>query len=155
MYFSRGLNKIQNPYVMKDFYEFYLKQIDKGSPYQVDYDTFRDICEEFYKELMEYLFDGGLYIMPYNLGELSINGKRPKKLDKTTLSIDWASTNEIGKKVYHINDHSNYYKFRFSWKKLGHNFKHKSDYRLVFTRANKRRLASIIKSGDYNFFIQD
>jgi hypothetical protein len=156
MFFSRGPNKAKNPYVMKDFYEYYISEVDDpDGPYYVDYHTFRDICEEFYKALMDYIFEGGLYILPYNVGELSINGKRVKKLTKYTMPIDWDNTNKLGKKVYHINDHSDYYKYRFTWSKINRHVKHKNDYKLVFTRDNKRRLAKIIKSGDYNYFTND
>lgn len=155
MYFGRGPNKIKDPYVMTDFYEKYIEEIDEGSPYDVDYNTFRDICEKFYKGVMDHIFEGGLYILPYNMGDISIKGKRVKVLDKYTMPIDWKATNEAGKKVYHLNDHTNYYKYRFSWSKIFRHTKNKSRYRLIFTRTNKRRLAKIIKSGDYNYFMHD
>lgn len=155
MFFGRGKNKIQEPYVGVDFYESYKEEVEEGSPYDVDYETFRYIYEEFYKGVTEHLFKGGLYTLPYKMGELSIKGKRVKEINKYTAPIDWKATNELGKKVYHLNDHSNYYKYRFCWSKLNAHTKNKSNYRLVFTRSNKRKLAQIIKSGDYNFFDQD
>lgn len=156
MYFSRGLNKAVDPYTMPDFYEAYIKEVEESDgPYQVSYATYRDICEEYYKELMEYLFEGGLYIFPYNVGEISIKGMRPKNFNSRTLTINWEETNKIGKRVYHLNDHSNHFKYRFSWSKKDKHIKHKTDYRLVFTRDNKRRLAKIIKSGNYNYFSHD
>jgi hypothetical protein len=133
-------------------YEEYIKGVEKDSPYDISYAQFRDICVKYYKRLMDHLFEGDLYIMPYRLGELYITGKRPKNFNKKTLPVDWAQTTKLGKIVNHFNDHSNYYKYRFTWSKKNHNFKNKTKYRMVFTRANKRRLASIIKSGDYNFF---
>jgi len=151
-FFGRGKNRIKSPYVMKDMYKAYIESIEKDSPYDVSYDDFRDICELYHKSLMEHLFSGGIFILPYRLGELLITGKRPKKLTKKTMTIDWQKTVELGKIVNHFNDHSNYYKYRFTWTKINHNFKNKSRYRLIFTRTNKRRLASILKSGDYNFF---
>ena len=154
-FFSRGPNNIKDPYTMPDFYKAYMEEVEEGSGYDVSYEVFRDICEEYYKGVMDHLFEGGLYILPYNTGELSIKGKRVKKLNYITMPVDWEQTNKIGKKVFHVNDHSNYYKYRFCWSKLYRHFKNKSNYRLVFTRDNKRRLAKIIKSGDYNFFDHD
>lgn len=154
-FFGRGKNKIQSPYVMKDFYEAYKKEVDEGSPYDIDYSTFRDLVEAFYKEIADYILEGGLYILPYNLGEVSVTGKRPKKLDKESLPIDWEETIKHGKQIRHLNEHSNYYKFRFRWSKKYRHFKNKTQYRLVFTRDNKRKLAKKIKSGDYNYFDND
>lgn len=155
MFFSRGPNKIKKPYTMPDFYKSYIEEVVEGSGYDVSYNTFRDICEDYYKGIVDHLFEGGFYNLPYNTGEISIKGKRVKKMTSKTMPVDWEQTNKLGKKVFHINDHSNYYKFRFAWSKLYRHFKNKSNYRLVFTRENKRRLAKIIKSGDYNYITHD
>lgn len=152
MFFGRGKNRVKNPYVLKDIYNEYISEVEEGSPYDISYNKFVALCEEFYKEVMEYIFDGGLYIFPHRMGEISIIGKRPKKLDKISMSVDWEQTNKLGKAVYHINDHSDYTKYRFHWSKVNCYVKNKTKYRLEFTRANKRKLASIIKSGEYEYF---
>lgn len=151
-FFSRGPNRIQKPYVLKDMYKEYIKDKEEGSPYDIPYKLFVEICTDFYKGVMDYIFDGGLYILPYRMGNLSIVRVTPKTLDKRTLPIDWQKTVELGKQVFQLNDHSNYDKFRFHWSKKDCYVKNKSGYRLEFTRANKRRLAQIIKSGEYEYF---
>lgn len=151
-YFGRGPNRVQNPYVLKDMYEEYLKDKEEGSPYRVPYDLFVSLCTEYYKGVMDHIFDSGIFFMPYRMGNVSIIKKKPKRMDSKTLPVDWQKTNEIGKRVLQLNDHSNYYKFRFHWEKKSCYVSHKSGYRLEFTRANKRRLAQIIKSGDYDYF---
>ena len=152
MFFSRGPNKVKNPYVLKDMYREYIKDKEKGSPYDISYNTFVDICEQFYKGVAEHVLNGGIYMLPYRMGNISIVRVTPKKLDKRTLPIDWQKTVELGKQVFQLNDHSNYDKFRFHWSKKNCNVKNKSGYRLVFTRDNKRELARIIKSGEYEYF---
>ena len=152
MYYSRGKNKIQNPYTLKDMYEEYIKDKEEFSPYRIDYNTFVYICTEFYKGISKHILDGGIYFMPYRLGNVSVIRKRPAKMTKFALSPDWANTQKFGKLIPHTNDHSDYYKFRFHWSKTDCYVKNKGKYRMVFTRANKRELAKRIKSGDYEYF---
>lgn len=152
MFYSRGKNKIKNPYTLKDMYKEYLQDKEEGSPYRIDYKTFVYICTEFYKGVSNHILNGGIYFMPYRLGNISIVKKKPAKMDRFTLSPDWANTQKFGKLIPHTNDHSDYYKFRFHWSKTDCHVKNRSKYRMVFTRANKRGLAKIIKSGDYEYF---
>lgn len=149
---GRGPNKAQDPYVMKDMYQYYMRDIEKGSPYDIPYSTYVKLCSEFYKAIAEVVKEGGLYIMPYRMGELSVIKKRPKKLDFASMSLDWKATSELGKQVFHINDHTNYYKYRFHWKKQEAYFSNKGKYRMVFTRTHKRDLAKKIKTGNYQYF---
>lgn len=152
MYFGRGPNKIQKPYTFPDMYAKYIEDKDPESPYHIPYSDFVDICSEFYKGISEYILEGGLYKMPYKLGTISVVKKRPKTISWRSISLDWKSSVETGKQVLHTNDHSNYYKFRFHWCKLKASFHNKSGYRMIVTRETKRKLAQIIKSGDYNYF---
>lgn len=151
-FWGRGKNRVQNPYTFKDMYKEYIKDKEEESPYNVDYNTFVSLCSEFYKEISEHILNGGIYFLPYRMGNISVIKRLPKKMTKFALSPDWETTAKIGKLVMHTNDHSNYYKYRFHWSKKDCYVKHKTYYRLVFTRKNKRTLAQKIKSGEYEYF---
>jgi hypothetical protein len=155
MFHGRGPNKAVNPYVLRDMYESYIQDKEKESPYHIPYSLYVELCTEFYKGIAEYIKNGGLYIMPYRMGDISVVKIRPKKLDLTSMSLDWKATSELGKQVFHTNDHTNYHKFRFHWKKKDAYFSNKGKYRLVFTRDNKRDLARLIKTGDVTYFELD
>lgn len=152
MFFSRGKNKVQDPYTIREIYQKHLAEVEEDSPYNIPYNTIVSIYKDFYEEVMQHIFEGGLYHLPHGMGELSVLGVRPKKFKKNVMSVDWASTLKAGKKIYHLNDHSNYIKYRFHWSKTRSRMANKSNYRLVMTRDHKRNLAKIIKSGDYQFF---
>jgi len=151
-FYSRGPNKVQKPYVLKDMYLEYIKDKEEGSPYYISYNKFVTICTMYYKSMAEYIKEGKLYLLPYKLGEVSVLKKKPKNMTRETMSLDWEQTQKLGKQVYHTNDHTNYYKYVFSWGKLRAHFKHKGSYRMVFTREHKRDLAKKIKSGEYDYF---
>ena len=149
---KRSKNNIQDPYTLPDMYEDYIKDIEEDSPYYVSYSEYVGIVTSYYKSLMDDILEKGkVFKLPYGMGTVSVTKKLLKKFDSLHLPIDWALTKQLGKRVYHINDHTNNYKFRFRWsKKLVHT-KNIHKYRLVFTRTNKRRLASLIKDGGYDY----
>lgn len=149
MFFSRGKNKSQNPYTLPDMYKEYMVEYKDNELYAIEYKLYVILIEEFYKRLMEeILLRGSMFKLPYRMGYLRVNKRKINYNHK--IAVDWATTNKIGKKVYHLNDHTKGFKFFFKWNKSNIIFKYKSLYRLVLTREHKRNLAKLIKSGhDY------
>ena len=71
---------------------------------------------------------------------------------ENNLAVDWKTTNEVGKKVYHMNDHSGGYKYIFKWVKANVIIQNKLLYRLVITRDYKRGLAQLIKGKKVDYY---
>ena len=134
-------------YTGKDFYKSYIDYVGDNPLYQVEYRVFRDIINDYFKYLRDELIENGKEIkLPCRLGTLSIVKHKPKEYSGRSLRIDYVETKKVGKVVYHLNEHSNFYKYRYYWNKhnmLNHN---KTMYQLIMTRDNKRRLAYIIKN---------
>ena len=57
----------------------------------------------------------------------------------------------LEKLIYHLNEHSNYYKFRYYWSKIEMLIPNRSKYQFVASRANKRELAQIIKNNERDY----
>jgi nucleoid DNA-binding protein len=59
--------------------------------------------------------------LPHGFGTLAVNKKKLKMYKEhngkkyINLRTDWKKTREIGKKVYHTNEHSDGYNFRWMW----------------------------------------
>lgn len=153
MFYSRGKNKIQNPYCEVEMYKDYIKDKDEESPYYISKQEYKDICASFYKVRMELLREqGGVFKMPYRIGELEIVKKKIDITNKKTLPLDWPETQKLGKHVYLLNEHSRGFRYSFHWNKKAFALKNKYLYRLVITRTNTRKLAKMIKSGEYDYF---
>lgn len=134
-------------YTGKDFYKSYIDYVGDNPLYQVEYRVFRDIINDYFKYLRDELIENGKEIkLPCRLGTLSIVKHKPKEYSGRSLRIDYAETKKVGKIVYHLNEITNGYKFRFYWNKYNMLVKNKTKYQLVMTRANKRRLAYILKN---------
>ena len=152
-FFGRGKNKIQKPYTLKDTYVFYINETESKGSYDIEFKEYSEIVSLFYKEMMDVvLLKAGKFYMPYGLGDISVVKQKLKLKNIDAKQMDWKTTTEVGKRVYHLNEHSNGYKYFFQWDKVLSRIKKLYLYRFQLTRTNKRRLAELIKSGEYDYF---
>jgi len=150
---SRGKNKIQNPYTIREIYNDYIKDKKEYSPYYVDYKTYKSIILDYISEMVNYmLYEAGTFKMPYRLGNLRVIKQLSSIGRNNRKSVDFNLTKKYGKTIYHYNEHSDGYKFMFKWDKKKAVVKHKTFYRFIPSRHNKRHLAYIIKNNKADFF---
>ena len=82
--------------------------------------------------------------MPYGLGFIQIGKYKPKQLNSKSLSVDYKASKDNDKRIYHLNEHSDGYKYRLYWSKIPRTFPDRYKYSLSFVRQNKRKLAQLI-----------
>ena len=139
-------------YTIASFYNDYLTSIEPDTVYDIDYNTYRAIVTDYFRYLQNRLIEEGRLIkLPYRMGSVQIVKSKPKHLDKRSLRIDYQATKETGKLIFLLNEHSDMFKYRFMWSKVDMMVSNKSKYQLVATRANKRRLAEIIKQKELDY----
>ena len=122
--------------------------------YKVGYKKYRSICEEFNKMIIdEILLNAKEFKMPYRLGTLRILKKEMNySVSKNKLKIDWYETNKYKKTIYHLNDHTDGFNYRWFWSKKKAIIKNKTIYSFQATRTNKRRLATLLKNNKVDYF---
>lgn len=124
-------------YTFKDMYN--TLEVD------VDYSLYQEILSEMCNVILYHVFNCSEgFCMPYGLGYIQIVKYQPKQLDVKYLSVDYKSTNDIGKRIYYLNEHSGGYKFRLYWSKIPRTFPDRYKYQLTLVRKNKRDLAKLI-----------
>lgn len=139
-------------HTIREFYKSYCEYVKDNPLYQVDYKVFRSILTEYFKHIRDEVIEEGKEIkFPCRLGSFCIVKHKPKNFNSSSLRIDFHATKEAGKIIYHINEHSDYYKYRYFWSKYSCNVPNKSKYQLIATRENKRRLAQIIKNNERDY----
>lgn len=112
---------------------------------EITYRDYKRILEAFNKIVLDSLLESSEgFKMPSGLGYVQIVKYKPKSYNKKSLSIDFKATREYGKNIYHLNEHSNGYKFRLYWSKTPRTFTDRYMYQLSLVRANKRHLAQLI-----------
>lgn len=142
---KRGEGNYKKDFGTNEIYKYYQ---DKVIPeLQVDKQLFRKICDEFNKLIIdEILINSEDIRLPYRLGTIRVKKSKMKYDDKNKLKIDWAASRKLGKRIYHLNDHTGGYKYRFYWTKGI--VKNITAYSFIPTRTNTRTLASILKDKD-------
>lgn len=134
-------------YTIADYYLSYKEYIEPDTQYDVDLKTFKGIVTDYFKHIRdEIMLNCKEFKLPCRLGTLQIIKHQPKEFTGKSLRWDWKATKETGNPVYLLNEHSNYYKYRFFWSKKNCLLINKSKYQFVASRENKRNLAQIIKS---------
>lgn len=139
-------------YTIASFYNDYLSGIEKDTVYDISYTVYRNIITDYFKHLQYKMIEEGKMIkLPYRMGNVQIVKSRPKHLDKRSLRIDYQATKQENKLILLLNEHSDFFKYRYWWNKIDMLVQNKSKYQLVATRANKRRLAQIIKNKELDY----
>lgn len=139
-------------HTIPDFYNYYLTLIEFDTIYQIDYKLYRQIVSDYFMHITEEVLENSKeYKFPCRLGTLCIVKRRPKNFDNKSLRIDYHESKLQNKAVYFINEHSDYYKFRYHWCKKESIILNKTRYQFVATRNNKRRLAQIIKNREHDY----
>lgn len=121
------------------------KQYKKDYGNDVDYRQFKDILDKFNEEILSCLLQSsGGFKMPFGLGYVQIVKYKPKSMTPKSLSVDYKASAECGKTIYHLNEHSDGYKYRLYWSKTPQTFPDRYRYQLQLVRKNKRQLAQLI-----------
>lgn len=114
-------------------------------PIEVSYGLYKRVLDEMCNVILEHVLDRSEgFKMPYGLGFIQVGKYRPKTLSPQSLSVDYKTSKEYDKKIYHLNEHSDGYKYRLYWSKIPRTFAERYKYQLGFVRQNKRKLAQLI-----------
>lgn len=136
------IRKNKKSYTAQEMYKSYCAE-NKGV--DIPYSRFKRILESFNEMLRESILERSEgFKMPFALGYIQIVKYKPKSYTAKSLSVDYKSSADIGKRIYHLNEHSNGYKYRLFWSKVPMTFTDRYKYQLCLVRANKRHLAQLI-----------
>lgn len=114
-------------------------------PIEVPYSVYTRVLDEMCNIILEYVLERSEgFKMPYGLGFIQVGKYRPKTLTEQSLSVDYKASKDYSKKIYHLNEHSEGYKFRLYWSKIPRTFPDRYKYQLCMVRTNKRKLAKLI-----------
>ena len=127
---------------MKNKKSITFRDMYRTMPIEVDYELYKRILDEMCRIILDEVLNGSEgFKMPYGLGFMQVGKYKPKTLSGESLSVDYKASREYDKRIYHLNEHSNGYKYRLYWSKIPRTFPDRYKYQLCFVRQNKRRLA--------------
>lgn len=114
-------------------------------PIDIDYSLYKRVLDEMCNVILNCIMNSAEgFKMPFGLGFIQIGKYKPKYLNEKSLSVDYKASKEYNKKIYHLNEHSDGYKYRLYWSKIPRTFPDRYKYSLSLVRQNKRKLAQLI-----------
>lgn len=152
---------------MKHFYKYYKSQLDSvelKEGYDISEKLFGTILSEINLGLSNLILDGNYLQLPSRLGNVGIYKTEVlpyfnKKGELKNVIIDWASTRKLWKedeeafknqtKVYHKNDHTDKYVYKWHWDKRSCNFTNQTVYKFIPIRKAVRTLSARLKNPSY------
>lgn len=159
---NKGKNKAK--VVVRHLYAHYLENAPKGNTvYNVKNTIYTNILQDFNEALMALIIEKNFeYKLPYRLGSLRIRSRATKlslkedgSLDTKRIPVDWKATkkmwtdnpelHKLKKLVFITNEHTDGNAAGFYWMKKTAVVKNIYYRSFIVSRANKRRLAEVIK----------
>lgn len=89
--------------------------------------------------------------LPWGLGTFSISKKKTKRyatidgVEYTIMAVDWAKTHRLGKRVYHLNSHTDNYRYKWKWFIDDSRFYLHDIWVFKPSRVSSRKLAEYLK----------
>jgi hypothetical protein len=118
----------------------------------ISYQKFAKVLKTWNCKLMDYVIDTGeLVKLPHGIGPITINKRKRDtfRLDKDgnkvyNYAIDFKKSKEAGKRIYHLNYHTEGYSFSWSWFPGLSYIKCSSIWSFKASRRYARKLAHIL-----------
>ena len=114
---------------MKSKQSVTFRDMYRMKPIEADYRLYKRVLDEMCNVILEHvLMRSEGFKMPYGLGLIQIGKYKPKALVEQSLSVDYKASKEYDKRIFHLNEHSDGYKYRLYWSKLPRTFPDRYKY---------------------------
>lgn len=128
----------------------------------VDVKTYTELNNLYMKFLVYKGLKGYEIILPARLGTLAVIGRKPKiRFDEEGkvigLAPDWVKTKKLWEdnpeakakrqRVFHVNAHTDGYRYKWHWSKKNILIENKTLYALRMVRSNKRAVNTLANKG--------
>lgn len=133
--------------------EFYKEFKERYPKYNISYKEYVSILKYYNLQIANHVLDTGQKIkLPWGIGELCINKYKRKvyKIDSKgekvyNYKIDFQKSKELGKKVYHLNLHTDGYQYHWFWSTTTSKIKYARIWSLTMAREHSRELVRRLK----------
>lgn len=119
---------------------------------KITFEQFKKIIKTSNDMIIDYLLETGeKFKLPHGFGEISIHKWKPKKyveyqgIIHINLPIDWTKTRIAGKRMYHLNSHTDGFRYKWKWFQRTSYLETSKCINFRPNRVVSRRLASYLK----------
>lgn len=125
----------------------------------IDYNTWCIVIYNFNYAFRDYILEtGNKAKLPFGFGEFTITKYKPRKEKTLTdgtpvvgLPINWKRSKELGQIVYHMNYHTEGFKFKWFWNRETARFERHTLWNFKPSRVTSRLLNHYLNQPDYQY----
>lgn len=118
----------------------------------LSFEKWKEILYTFNHGFRDHILEtGDKCKLPWGLGTFSVSKRKSKKFavyegkEYIALAVDWVKTNKLGKKVFHLNNHTDGYRFKWKWFSIDCRFYLSDIWVFKPSRVSSRKLAEYLK----------
>jgi hypothetical protein len=118
----------------------------------LSFDKWLEIIYTFNQNFRDHLLEtGDRSKLPWGLGTFSISKKKTRRSiikdgkELIIMAVDWAKTKKAGKKIYHLNTHTDNYRYKWKWFNSDARFYQADIWVFKPSRVTSRKLAEYLK----------
>jgi nucleoid DNA-binding protein len=117
----------------------------------ISFNNFKKILYTSNSIYAKYVLEGEKIKLPQGFGSIAISKRKQRfkvtinGVDKIILPINWQETKKLGKKIYHMNSHTEGYRYKWFWFKSEAYLSDAYVWQFNATRVNSRKLAQNLK----------
>jgi len=129
-------------------HRYYVQKYGWDNLYAVHRNIYSQILEDYNAYIMDLIINKAYeFAIPAGLGVIVVSKKcQVKYAGHLKFNVDFNETKLAGKTIYHMNEHSQAYRYRFQWYRDTYRYNMIREYRLDMCRGAKRALAKAIKN---------
>ena len=141
--------KVEYRSAQKSTYDKFCKE---NSDIVISFKDWEKIIYTYNHLLRDYILDTGEKVkLPCGLGALAISSKKTKKylnhrgVERVNLHVDWKKSRGTGKRIYHLNNHTDGRNFKWLWFPEDANFYQSSVWSFKPCRVASRKITEYIE----------
>jgi hypothetical protein len=138
--------QVKEGYSLTHAFKFFKeKHKARGKAYNIDRQTYRNICKDFNQLVVNEVLSGKGVKLPHNMGMLWV---KKFKINWENPPVDLNASKKAGKKILHLNHHSDGWCAGWKWSKRNQTISNLIYYSFKPVWGNSRRVAKIMKEED-------
>ncbi len=139
--------------------ECYDRFCENNPSITLSFEDYKQVLYTFNTTLILHLLEtGDMVKLPYGLGELVINKYKPKRFktlvdgrEIVNLAVNWVETKKAGKYIYHLNAHTDGYRYFWMWNWWKTRTKCAYIWKLEMARVHSRLLKTYLKKANSKY----
>jgi hypothetical protein len=128
---------------------------------KISFDQYRKAIYELNHQYVLYILQTGHSIkLPWGFGALTIRKRKGNYITNeyghkiVHCGINWKETNKEGKKIYHFNEHTEGYRYTWSWNKYYSKLRLCNIWELKMCKVNKLLLTEFLRNQDVQYYLK-